>query len=456
MEATPKNSVKEISMKFKKDISFLKTHLLSVYDKISLAKNKSLNLFTTDPENYKNQILDTIRNQQEKAPLFGLPIVVKDNFNTVTFPTTAGTPALENFYPKKDASIIKKIKNAGAIIIGKTNMHELAFGITSNNSHFGPVKNPLLPEYFAGGSSGGTAAAIAAKIVEVGLGTDTGGSCRIPAALCGIFGFRPTSGLYDSEGVVPLSITRDTPGLLASTIESIIQFDEIITEQENSEVVQTKTITIGIPRSYFYDNLSEGVEKTTHKAIEKLKQAKINLVEVDIDGLPELLNESINLVLHETAVSLREFLKKYDTEISFEALAAKVASPDVKGLFDSGAINENPNYPEALQEREKLRKLYQNYFEKNNLDAILYPTTPVEASPIENSDETITLNGEQEPTFPTYIRNTNPGSYAGVPSISIPAGKTEEGLPVGIHLEAREKSDKKLLKIAALIHKIIQ
>lgn len=454
-ELKSKTTPQQIAL-LKKDSTLLNSYISSIYDSINLASNTALNIFTSNPLKYTSEVLLSLKELDTTMPLFGVPIVVKDNFNTINFPTTAGTPALEHFIPKADASIIKSLKKAGAIIMGKTNMHELAFGITSNNSYFGPVKNPHNPLYFAGGSSGGTAAAVAAGIVEIGLGTDTGGSCRIPAALCGVYGFRPTSGLYSSEGVVPLSTTRDTPGLIANSIANIILFDEVITAKKNTESVALKTIRIGIPRAYFYDNLSPGVKKVSDESIEKLKNNGIQLVEVNVDGIPDFLTESINIVLHETYVSLNDYLLEQTNDISYAEVVQKIASTDVHGLFSSGAVAINPNYNLALEERQKLQEAYKYYFAKNNLDAILYPTTPLEAMPIIGSDETIALNGKQEPTFATYIRNMNPGSYAGLPGISIPAGKTIDGLPVGMHLEGKIGKDKALLKLASAISELLE
>jgi mandelamide amidase len=441
---------------FKKDSSLLKSYISSIYDSINLEKNKSLNLFTSNPEKYKNEVILSIEKIDNNAPLFGLPIVVKDNFNTKNFPTTAGTPALENFIPKEDAQIIKQLKDAGAVIIGKTNMHELAFGLTSTNKYFGNVKNPNNPTHFAGGSSGGTAAAIKAGIVDVGLGTDTGGSCRVPAALCGVFGFRPTTGIYSSEGVVPLSTTRDTPGILASNMDQIILLDEVITNMSNDIKVDIKSIRIGIPRKYFYENLSSEVKRISDETINKLRNKGVQLVEVDVEGISEFLSESINIVCHETYLSLNNYLQKYASDISYEELTSKISSPDVKGLFDSGAINTNSTYEYAMtKQRPSLQKKYKEYFDKYNVDALLFPTTPVEARPISGSEETIELNGNQVPTFPTLLQNMDPSSYAGIPGISIPAGISKKGLPIGMHLEGPEGSDKKLLRVAALVYNLI-
>lgn len=456
VDAIKNKMITEQIRNFKKDTSLLRSYVLSIYDTIDLSKNRALNIFTSNPKDYKQKVVSSLSDLDHQAPLFGLPIVIKDNINTKDFPTSAGTPALENFTPRKDAEIVKILKDAGAIVIGKTNMHELAFGLTSNNNYFGPVKNPVMPSHFAGGSSGGTAVAVKTGIVNVGLGTDTGGSCRVPAALCGVFGFRPTSGIYSSEGVVPLSTTRDTPGILANSIEQVILIDEVITRDSNTVQVDPKLIRIGIPKNYFYDNLSQEVKRISNETIQKLKENGIQLVETEFEGIPELLSESINIVFHETYLSLNEYLNKYAPDISYAQLTTKISSPDVKGLFDSGAINVNSTYDFAItEERPALQKAYQHHFDKYKIDALLFPTSPVEARPIAGSDETIELNGKQVPTFPTLLQNMNPSSYAGIPGISIPAGNTKEGLPVGMHLEGPSGSDKKLLQIASIVHKLI-
>lgn len=386
-----------------------------------------------------------------KGQLNKFPIVVKDNINVKGFNTTAGTPALIGYSPKEDASIIAKLRAEGAIIVGKTNLHELAFGITSNNFHFGAVKNPKNPKLFAGGSSGGTAAAIAAGIVDIGLGTDTGGSCRIPAALCGVIGFRPTQGRYPTDGIVPLSHSRDTPGLLSSKMKLIQLFDRIITT-DSTEVSLPKRIRIGVSRHYFFDNLSKEVATATEDALKKLAaNERIELVEVDMIGIEKLLTLSIALVLHETDSDLRSFLTSYKTGVSFEELAAQVASPDVKGLFDSGAIAPQDSYKAALAERQALIKLINQYFVENKIHALICPTTVTEAKAIEGSIENISVDGKSLPTFPTLIQNTNPGSYAGLPSISLPATQTTTSLPIGIQLEALANQDLLLLEIAHFI-----
>ena len=205
--------------------------------------------------------IDAMRDSGNTLPrLAGLPIVVKDNINTANLPTTGGTAALRGVQPKSNAPSLQKLLDAGAIVIGKSNLHELAFGITSTNltPFAGAVKNPYDRTRIPGGSSGGTAAAIAARIVPAGLGTDTGGSTRVPAALCGIVGLRPSVGnggaqrrYTDTNAVVPISHTRDTVGPMARTVADVALLDAVITGSPLATAVPLRGLRIGVPASFW-------------------------------------------------------------------------------------------------------------------------------------------------------------------------------------------------------------
>src|SRR5712675_95135 len=232
---------------------------------------------------------------EKRGALAGLPIVVKDNINTADMPTSGGTPALRHGRPTKNAPSLQKLLDAGAIIIGKTNMHELAFRITSTNlsSFAGPVKNPYDKTRIPGGSSGGTAAAIAAGIVTCGLGTDTGGSTRIPAALTGTVGLRPSVGngglqrRYNEPNlVIPISHTRDTVGPMGRTVADVALLDSVITKTALATAEPLRGKRLGIPAA-FWGGLDRDVEAVTKAARAKLVDAGVVLVDVDMPGLFE-------------------------------------------------------------------------------------------------------------------------------------------------------------------------
>lgn len=420
--------------------------------------NPDLNAFITFDAT-RARVLAQAADKKSTGRLRGVPLIVKDNIEVSGIQHTAGTPGLLGYIPDHDAPTVAALVAEGAIVIGKANMHELAFGITSNNSYFGAVGNPHKPTHFAGGSSGGTAAAIAAGMVPAGLGTDTGGSARIPAALTGIQGFRPTTGRYSAVGVTPISTTRDTVGIMARTVEDIILLDSVITSAPaDFSAISPEQIRLGVPEDYFYDNLEPGVRMTVDEALEALRQANVTLVAVSVTADLQKLNEAIGfpVVLYEAGTDLRRYLvERTEGYVNYADLVSAIASPDVAATF-AGAVGTIPAdvYVQATKiARPALQKLYADLFSINDIDGIVYPTTPLTARPVIGSDETVELNSSQVNTFLTYIRNTDPSSNAGIPSISIHAGNAG-GLPVGIEIDAPVNSDAKLLRVARTIERI--
>jgi Asp-tRNA(Asn)/Glu-tRNA(Gln) amidotransferase A subunit family amidase len=416
----------------------------------------SLNAFITQDKDVVRaaaRALDArIAAGEELSPLWGLPFCVKDNTNTAGMPTTGGTPAFKGWVPPANAPVVQSLLDAGGVLIGKTNMHELAFGITSNNAAFGPVRNPYDQAMIPGGSSGGTAAAVAAGLAPVGLGSDTGGSCRIPAALCGCVGFRPSLGRWPQNGIIPISSTRDTSGPLGRTVDDAVLLDSICASDAPMPLeLSLADMPIGVPRQYFYDNLDPQLATVVARALDALSNAGAKLVEVNLDGIADL-NAAVSfpVALYEVLREMAAYLYKNGSTRSVQEVVAQVAGKAEHGIL---ASQMGPDaipaaaYREALVvARPRLIAAYQAYFADNGLAAMVVPTTPLPARPI-GQEETVELNGEQVPTFLTYIQNTDPPSNAGVPCLSVPAGLTADGLPVGVEFVGPPGADATVLGI---------
>lgn len=401
------------------------------------------------------------------GPLAGLTLAAKDNIESRDFATTAGTPALAANRPARNAPAVQRLLDAGAALLGKTNMHELAFGITSRNAHFGAVVNPYDAAVIAGGSSGGSAAAVAAGLVDLALGTDTGGSMRIPAALCGVVGFRPTMGRYPADGVIQISHTRDTIGPMARTVERVALMDSVITgEVATFAPTDPASLRIGVPQAPFWEDLHPDVEVIAEEALERLRSRGATLIEADLAstgeaGMPiAALNDAVGfpIVFYECQRDLARYLAEADIGVDFQSLRDQIASADVIAVFDDmlgdGEVSTEAYLRALLTHRAELQAAYADYFSAQDVQAMIYPTTPLPARP-ENANGTVCHNGRDEPVFPLYIRNTDPASNAGIPAISVPAGLTADGLPVGIELAGPVASDRALLGIAGALQQAV-
>src|SRR5271163_630994 len=236
------------------------------------------------------------KGHQDRGPLHGIPISLKDNIYTKDIRTTAGSKILKDFIPQQDALVVSQLKNAGAILLGKTNMHEFAYGVTSNSPHYGPVRNPWDLSRIPGGSSGGSAAAVAAGLCYGSIGTDTGGSIRIPASLCGVVGFKPTLGRVSVDGVIPLAARLDCVGPLARTVRDVALLLEPILFRANGEFspralkqssANARKFSIGIPKEFFLDVVSQDVHAIFDEALRILKKQGVRLKEITLPLLEE-------------------------------------------------------------------------------------------------------------------------------------------------------------------------
>jgi Asp-tRNA(Asn)/Glu-tRNA(Gln) amidotransferase A subunit family amidase len=265
-----------------------------------------------------------------RGPLHGVPLCIKDNIHVKEIPNTAGSPALKNYIPDEDAPVYSSLKTAGCIMLAKTNMHEFAFGVTSDNKGFGRVGNAHDSNYSAGGSSGGTGAAVGAHLAPAGLGSDTGGSVRIPASVNGIVGLRPTSGRYPADGVTPMTHTRDTVGPMGHTIDDLIILDEIITGQKfNSTISTLKGVRLGVSSTVLCANLDPEVSTAFERTKTILQNAGAELVDVDFERIKKLHDTCGWIILaYGMKLDLGAYLIKH-THLTLAELSNQIASPDV-------------------------------------------------------------------------------------------------------------------------------
>ncbi|CAB3756960.1 indoleacetamide hydrolase [Paraburkholderia humisilvae] len=402
-----------------------------------------------------------------RLPLAGLPVVVKDNINTAELQTSGGTPALAGFKPNHNAPSVQRLLDAGAVLLGKTNMHELACGITSTNfAAPGPVRNPYDPGLIPGGSSGGNAVAVAARIAPAGLGTDTSGSNRIPAALTGCVGFRPSVGnggaerrYHDPDAVLPLSHTRDTVGPITRTVADAALLDAVITGESALPSIALAGLRIGLPVP-LWDDLDPAVEAVARAAQHTLEATGVTFVELDMPDLLPLNEQTSPITAHETLDDIRAWLVANHAPVqTVEELALSIASPDVREIFEAILADPFARYYHAALTvwRPRLQQLYATTFSSQRLDALLFPTTCIAATPLDEirGSSVVSVNGRVLDTMLAYLRNTDPAANAGLPGLSVPAGRTADGLPVGIEFDGPLGSDRQLLAIGSACEQVV-
>jgi aspartyl-tRNA(Asn)/glutamyl-tRNA(Gln) amidotransferase subunit A len=373
--------------------------------------------------------------------LHGIPITVKDLVDVRGTPTTAASK-VPMPTATADAPVVKRLRDAGAIIIGKTNLHEFAFGTTSDETAFGAVHNPVDRTRSAGGSSGGSAAAVVEGMGFASVGTDTGGSIRIPAAACGIVGLKPTFGELPCGGVVPLSTTLDHVGPLARSVaDASLLFQAMKSSTVHGIAPAGGALTFGVPREYFFEGLDPGVRDRVNRALARVTDAGYAVRDTTISGARSTADVYLHICLPEASCYHAALLEAH----------AEQYSPGVRLRLEMGRYILAEDYVRAMRLRAELTAAVDRALER--CDALLLPTLPIPAPKI--GATTVDVDGVQAPVRATMLSRTQLFNITGHPAIALPAGKGPEGLPRSLQVVGPRGRTERLLDIAAALEAII-
>jgi aspartyl-tRNA(Asn)/glutamyl-tRNA(Gln) amidotransferase subunit A len=408
--------------------------------------NPSLNAFITVTADQAMESARTIEMEQRRGkwrgPLHGIPLAVKDNIDTAGIRTTAASELFKERVPSADAEVVRRLKNAGAILLGKTNLHEFAYGGSSSVSYFGPVHNPWALDRVSGGSSGGSAAATASELCFGSLGTDTAGSIRIPASYCGIVGLKPSYGRVSNRGVVPLSWTLDHVGPLCRSVEDtaimlsvIAGYDELdpssvempVPDYSNAPEVQVSKLRLGIPRILFFEGVDTEIAKAVAAAIEVLRKLTPVVSEITLPA--------VDISMDEIYARVRG-VEAYTYHSRWIAESPEKYQPSTHERIQNGAKVKTEDYVQARRDIDLLRTEIKKIF--TSFDLLITPTMPTPPVPITQG---------AEPTAVPY-RNTVPFDILGLPAISVPCGFTGAGLPIGLQIAGAPFAEPTVLTLA--------
>lgn len=373
------------------------------------------------------------------GPLHGIPIALKDNVAVAGTRTTAGSCVLADWRPAEDAAIVTKLRQAGAILIGKTNMHEFAWGGTSANPHYGFVRNPWDTSRFPAGSSGGSAVAVAARFCHGAIGTDTGGSIRLPSAVNGIVGIRPTYGRVSNRGIVPLAWSMDTAGPMTRTVEDCATMFGVIAgfdrgdagsgAQPCADYLQhlrsgVRQLRIGVIPSYFFHHLQPAVHRSVRHALDMFRDLGAQVIDVPIDGIEGNISAQLTIEAAEPSAYHQRHLRE----------RPQAYGDDVRTLLEVGELLLATHYLQAQRYRAVLRASFLDAFA--GVDVFICPTLPFTATRLGETSVVIE-NGVEEDMLSAIMQFTGIASLTGLPSLNVPCGFDDDGLPVGMQIIGR-------------------
>lgn len=401
--------------------------------------HRSLNAFITlRPETVlrdARQLETRAQAGEDLGPLAGVPVAIKDLMHVKGYPFTCGTKAMDPHEATDDADVVAKLRQAGALIIGTTNLHELAYGVTSANAHFGPVQNPTAPGHVPGGSSGGSGAAVAAGLATIAVGTDTGGSIRIPAACCGIVGFKGTHEAVSRAGVWPLADTLDHTGPLARSVADAALGFEVMAGLpagclSGKQIERPRMIR---PAPYFYEHLEAGIRERVEAVVKRLTAAGAVLEQQRVDGMQYAAAAQFVTLCAEACQANWKLLTERGERIS----------PEVRVRLEIGQFIAAIDYVKAQRLRRSIRD--NMIAALQHADVLVLPTLPVSIP--KQGLSFMEFAGRKVPLPAAMARLTSPFNFSGLPALSLPCGKDDKGLPVSLQLVGRPGADSTVLAV---------
>ncbi len=417
------------------------------------AVNKQLNAYITVCDQQAREAAQAverlIRAGYYLGPLHGIPIALKDNIYTRGVRTTAGAKILADFVPDEDATVTARLKRAGAIIVGKANMHEFAWGGTTDNPHYGTCRNPWNPERFPAGSSGGSGAAVAARTCLGALGTDTGGSIRLPSAVNGIVGIRPTIGRVSNYNVVPLAWTMDTVSPMTRTVEDCLTMFEVVAGHDPLDAHSAQVpvadyraelgrgmrgLRIGLIRDYSLTHVQKAVGDAVRSALEAMERLGAQVEEIAMPSIHGNISAQLTIESCEPSTYHQEWLRARPQDYG----------EDVRTLLEMGEMYLATHYLQAQRYRSVLRKEFLAGFKQ--VDVFVTPTLPFTATPC-GATEVVIENDRKEDMLSAIMQFTGVPSLAGLPALSLPVGFDPDGMPVGMQIIGRPFDEGTLFRI---------
>ncbi len=378
---------------------------------------------------------------RDRGPLHGIPIAHKDLILTKGVRTTSGSKVFENEVPDQDAEVVEKLDAAGAIMVGKAGLHELAYGVTSDNAHFGSIRNPWDTGRIPGGSSGGSGVAVATEMAFMATGTDTGGSIRIPASFCGVFGLKPTYGRVSRLGVRPLGLTLDHVGPLTRTARDAELTFQAMATGGASPVRAGRPLRIGLPENFYFEQVDPEITAAVRAAARRSEQLGAQVIPVRVPDIHALNLASFVILLSEASAVYTPYLSRRD-----------LFSPEAMALLDQGTLLPATSYVNAQRVRKMLVDDFRALFQQ--IDLLYTPTIPI--SPARIGEMEVELAGEKQNVRMATTRFVRGINLLGYPAVSMPCGFTGTGLPIGLQLIARPFEDEILLSWCAELEEALE